>query len=148
MTITATVTQAKGLYCEESLHPKYAHLWTMFFNMVAVTIAMYCLIAFYLGVKEKLAPNKPFFKLLCIKLVIFFSFWQMVHSSCSSSIPQTYSQAFVDSSWPSYLRRCNQIYKIHVTRRYICGLQLTPHLFRNDNICYPPLICIHLERLW
>ncbi|KAI5837419.1 putative DUF300 domain protein [Morchella snyderi] len=78
MTITATVTQAKGLYCEESLHPKYAHLWTMFFNMVAVTIAMYCLIAFYLGVKEKLAPNKPFFKLLCIKLVIFFSFWQMI----------------------------------------------------------------------
>lgn len=98
MTITATVTQAKGLYCEESLHPKYAHLWTMFFNMVAVTIAMYCLIAFYLGVKEKLAPNKPFFKLLCIKLVIFFSFWQMVHSPSSYSTTQPYLHALVDPS--------------------------------------------------
>jgi hypothetical protein len=37
---------------------------------------MYCLVAFYLTIKETIAPYKPFFKLLCIKLVIFFSFWQ------------------------------------------------------------------------
>lgn len=80
MTITATATQATGHYCEDSLHPAFAHVWVMLANVVAVTIAMYCLIAFYLNLKANLAPNKPFFKLLCIKLVIFFSFWQMVIS--------------------------------------------------------------------
>lgn len=72
------MTQVQGVYCEESLGPEYAHVWTMMGNMIAVTIAMYCLIAFYLNLKDALAANKPFFKLLCIKLVIFFSFWQMV----------------------------------------------------------------------
>lgn len=77
-TIVATITQVEGVYCEESLGPQYAHVWAMMANMIAVTIAMYCLIAFYLNLKDALAANKPFFKLLCIKLVIFFSFWQMV----------------------------------------------------------------------
>ncbi|KAG0124822.1 organic solute transporter Ostalpha-domain-containing protein [Tuber indicum] len=77
-TAIATATQATGNYCEESLHPAFAHLWCMIFNVIAVTIAMYCLIAFYLNLKRDLAANRPFFKLLCIKLVIFFSFWQMI----------------------------------------------------------------------
>ena len=50
----------------------------MFFYCLAVTVAMYTLITFYLNVKEALASHRPLLKLLCIKLVIFFSFWQMV----------------------------------------------------------------------
>lgn len=80
-TVIATATQATGHYCEDSLHPAFAHLWCLIFNVIAVTIAMYCLITFYLNLKRDLAANKPFFKLLCIKLVIFFSFWQMVRVS-------------------------------------------------------------------
>ena len=36
---------------------------------------MYFLVLFYMSVKEELAPIKPVPKFLCIKAIIFFSFW-------------------------------------------------------------------------
>lgn len=45
-------------------------------NATAVTIAMYCLIQFYIQVRHDLASHQLFLKVLAIKLVIFFSFWQ------------------------------------------------------------------------
>lgn len=41
-------------------------------------MAMYCLIQFYLQIKDDIAEYRPFLKICCIKLVIFFSFWQNV----------------------------------------------------------------------
>jgi hypothetical protein len=54
-------------------------------NCIAVTIAMYCVIQFYVQLREPLGENKPFLKVLAIKLVIFFSFWQTVCISVSTS---------------------------------------------------------------
>lgn len=42
----------------------------------AVTIAMFCLIQFYIQLRTDLAPHKPFLKVVAIKAVIFLSFWQ------------------------------------------------------------------------
>lgn len=81
MTFVAVATQLTGRYCESSLNPVFAHVWVMIIEAVAVTFAMYFLIAFYITTKDELATHKPFFKLLCIKLVIFFSFWQTVGTS-------------------------------------------------------------------
>jgi len=72
------ITQLLELYCEASLHPSYAHVWVMSINALSVTVAMYCLIQFYVQLKRDLADHKPFLKVACIKLVIFFSFWQVV----------------------------------------------------------------------
>ena len=82
----SVVTQLGGRYCEASLSPVFAHLWVTLFEGISVSIAMYCLIQFYLQLRADLSPHRPFLKILCIKLVIFFSFWQtLVISFLTSS---------------------------------------------------------------
>ena len=78
MTITAVVTQVLGRYCLESLNPVFAHIWVMGIEAVAVTIAMYCIIQFYVQVRKDIAQHSPLLKVLAIKLVIFLSFWQTI----------------------------------------------------------------------
>ena len=93
MTLVALVTQAAGIYCLESLNPAFAHIWVrqsgelkstqaniifqvMVIEGCCVTIAMYCLIQFYVQLKDDLAEHRPLLKISAIKLVIFLSFWQ------------------------------------------------------------------------
>lgn len=54
----------------------------------AVTVAMYCLIQFYIQLRKDLAPYSPFLKISAIKLVVFLSFWQsfMISILTSSTI--------------------------------------------------------------
>lgn len=52
---------------------------------LAVTIAMYCIIQFYVQLREPLAEHRPFLKVLAIKLVIFLAFWQTVAISVGTS---------------------------------------------------------------
>ena len=47
---------------------------------LCVTVAMYCLIQFYIQIRVDLAEHKPLLKVAAIKLVIFLSFWQTVSS--------------------------------------------------------------------
>jgi len=48
---------------------------------------MYCLIQFYVQLRNtpQLSPNRPFLKILAIKLVIFLSFWQSTAISVGTS---------------------------------------------------------------
>lgn len=54
-------------------------------NALAVTVAMYCLIQFYVQLKEPLAEQKLFIKIVAIKLVVFLSFWQASAISVGTS---------------------------------------------------------------
>lgn len=68
---------------------------------VAVTIAMYCLVQFYVQLRHALAPHRPFLKVLAIKLVIFLSFWQsfmlnILTSASFSVIRPTPTMAYPD----------------------------------------------------
>jgi hypothetical protein len=76
MTCVAVATQAFGRYCQNSLNPVFAHVWVMGIEAAAVTVAMYCLIQFYVQLKDDIREHKPLLKVAAIKLVIFLSFWQ------------------------------------------------------------------------
>ena len=76
MTIVSVATQAFDVYCQSSKDPRYAYIWVAGTEALSVSVAMYCLVQFYIQLKQDLAPHRPFLKILCIKLVIFFCFWQ------------------------------------------------------------------------
>ena len=78
MTCVAVITQAFNIYCLESLNPAFSHVWVMVIEAVAVSIAMYCLIQYYVQIRRDIKQHKPLLKVLAIKLVIFLSFWQTI----------------------------------------------------------------------
>ena len=48
---------------------------TVIYNL-SISIALYALFLFYWGTKEMLRPYDPALKFICVKSVIFLSFWQ------------------------------------------------------------------------
>ncbi|KAF7516380.1 hypothetical protein G7054_g14190 [Neopestalotiopsis clavispora] len=85
MTITAVITQHFDRYCESSNSPGFTHIWVLVIESAAVTIAMFCVMQFYIQLKEPLAEHQPFLKVSAIKLVIFLSFWQSSAISVGTS---------------------------------------------------------------
>jgi len=58
-TLVAVATQAADLYCLESLNPAFSHVWVMVFESIGVSIAMYCLIQFYVQIKTTFDNTSP-----------------------------------------------------------------------------------------
>ncbi|CAG8502393.1 5482_t:CDS:2 [Ambispora leptoticha] len=52
------------------------YFWVSLIFNVSCTLTLYCLAMFYMCTKEDLRPYRPVPKFLCVKAVIFFSFWQ------------------------------------------------------------------------
>jgi len=70
--------QATGYYNEGSFLPWYGYVYVTAITFASVTVSMYCLVWFYIVTQEDLAPYNPVPKFLCIKAILFFSFWQSV----------------------------------------------------------------------
>lgn len=77
-TVIAFCTELAGKYDEGNLSFKSAWSYIVVINNCSQVWAMYCLVLFYKAAHEELKPMKPFGKFLCIKLVVFASFWQGV----------------------------------------------------------------------
>eukprot|EP01102_Stenamoeba_stenopodia_P013767 TRINITY_DN4505_c0_g1_i1.p1 TRINITY_DN4505_c0_g1~~TRINITY_DN4505_c0_g1_i1.p1 ORF type:complete len:457 (+),score=78.46 TRINITY_DN4505_c0_g1_i1:212-1582(+) len=76
--IVAIFAEIFHIYHEGNFSFKYIYVYTTILNNISVTIALYCLVLFYLAIFEELKPYKPVLKFLCIKVVVFFCFWQDV----------------------------------------------------------------------
>jgi len=75
-TLIALITEAKGTYNDGEIKANNPWLWLASINTLTQGWAMYCLILFYYAYKYDLESCRPLPKLLVIKAVVFFSFWQ------------------------------------------------------------------------
>jgi len=71
------------LYGQNVYHPRRFDLndgypYVLLLRNLSISIALWSLMLFYWCTREILAPHDPVLKFICIKLVIFFSFWQGV----------------------------------------------------------------------
>lgn len=74
----AFVCGQAGVYEEGKLSPKNAFVYLFVVNNLSQFVAMYCLVLFYKAMRRELDPMSPLAKFLCIKAVVFFSFFQGV----------------------------------------------------------------------
>ncbi|OMJ67555.1 hypothetical protein SteCoe_35248 [Stentor coeruleus] len=65
-----------GLYKDGYFGFDNSYLYIFIFNNISFTLALYGLVLFFVTTEELLEPYHPLPKFLCIKGVIFFSFWQ------------------------------------------------------------------------
>ncbi|KFM70155.1 Transmembrane protein 184C, partial [Stegodyphus mimosarum] len=77
-TLVSLLTEIFGVYGEGKFSGKYAYPYVVAINNASQFVAMYALVLFYQANKNELAPMKPIAKFLCIKAVVFFSFFQSV----------------------------------------------------------------------
>lgn len=75
-TVVTVVLQAKGLFKDGvwSWDSGFAYV-SVLLNM-SIGWALYCLVKLYYATKDDLREWRPVGKFLCIKLIIFFTFWQ------------------------------------------------------------------------
>ncbi|KAJ1932263.1 hypothetical protein FBU59_006432, partial [Linderina macrospora] len=58
-TIITIITHAKGVYCPDSMRPKYAHVWIACVDFISISVAMYALVSLYRVIKEDIQQDKP-----------------------------------------------------------------------------------------
>lgn len=51
-------------------------VYILLFKNLSIALAMWALMLFYFATKELLADHDPIFKFICVKIVVFLSFWQ------------------------------------------------------------------------
>lgn len=64
--------------CSRSLARLQAYPYVVFINSWSQTYALYCLILLFKATKDEMAEINPLAKFLCVKAVVFFSFWQSI----------------------------------------------------------------------
>jgi hypothetical protein len=74
--IVEIVLHKYGLCKDGEYQFKNGYLWLSLVNNISVSISLYSLVLFYMSTEVKLKPFKPFFKFVCVKSILFFSYWQ------------------------------------------------------------------------
>jgi len=78
LTIIAALCEFNGVYEQGTFAYDKGYLYVTFFENLSITYAAYILVLFYVAFKKELKPYGPVPKFLCIKAVLFLSFWQSV----------------------------------------------------------------------
>ncbi|KAH8648764.1 organic solute transporter Ostalpha-domain-containing protein [Tricladium varicosporioides] len=74
--LATIIMKATGVYHEGVLSLTSGYLWTGILYNISVTLSLYSLGMFWVCMSKDLTPFRPVPKFLCIKLIIFASYWQ------------------------------------------------------------------------
>ena len=77
MSLVVIILQAYGLYRDGDWNSEGYLSITIIYN-ISISIALYALFLFYFATRDLLRPFDPALKFICVKAVIFLSFWQGV----------------------------------------------------------------------
>ncbi|KZT71206.1 DUF300-domain-containing protein [Daedalea quercina L-15889] len=67
-----------GKFNEGDLRASSGYLYVSIVYNFSICLALYCLAIFWMCVNEDLRPFRPMPKFLCVKGILFFSFWQSI----------------------------------------------------------------------
>lgn len=76
LAVVVVVCSIFGKYHENYFGVEDSYVYVFTLNNLSFTLALYVLVLFFLAAEEFLEPFKPYPKFLCVKLVVFFCFWQ------------------------------------------------------------------------
>ena len=74
--VLALIFEHYGFLHEGHFEWYSGYMYLSAINNTSVSLSLYCLVLFYMATEERLKPFSPFAKFLCIKAILFFSFWQ------------------------------------------------------------------------
>lgn len=74
--IATIIMKSTDIYQEGYLGLTSGYLWSGILYNVSVTVSLYSLAMFWVCMSQDLQPFRPVPKFLCIKLIIFASYWQ------------------------------------------------------------------------
>jgi hypothetical protein len=76
LAVAAIIMKATGIYQEGYIGLSSGYLWSGIIYNISVTVSLYSLGLFWVCMHDDLLPYRPVPKFLCIKLIIFASYWQ------------------------------------------------------------------------
>lgn len=82
VTLVSYLAWMLDFYNADSFSWLSAYTWLAIIQSTSQCYALYCLVLFYQASRAQLAPIKPLHKFLCIKMVVFATFWQEVVIAC------------------------------------------------------------------
>ncbi|KIM33900.1 hypothetical protein M408DRAFT_55162, partial [Serendipita vermifera MAFF 305830] len=84
--LSAVILNMAGIYCEASWSPRFGSVWILIIVSISVSVAMFCLIQFYLAISDRIKQHRPILQLFSIKAIIFLMFWQSAFLSALHSM--------------------------------------------------------------
>ncbi|CAN6674663.1 vacuole membrane protein Hfl1p [Trichomonascus vanleenenianus] len=76
LSLATVLMNITDTYQSNTIGLKSGYMWIGLIYNVSITISLYSLALFWYCLLEDLAPYRPFPKFICVKIIIFFSYWQ------------------------------------------------------------------------
>ncbi|KAI0794929.1 organic solute transporter Ostalpha-domain-containing protein [Abortiporus biennis] len=81
LALATILLKATGKFNEGDLRIDSGYLYVSVVYNLSICMALYCLAMFWMCVNDDLRPFRPMPKFLCVKGILFFSFWQSIFIS-------------------------------------------------------------------